>query len=141
MASITGLEYAFTKAPANMRSLVYGTFLPFRGSTTSSTLSLLTSKRHRLLPLHHRALVGRRPGLRRPQRGPAVGLELRQRRHHRLLRRRRLLDDLVQARRPGGAAQPDPGELVQGQGGAAKQDGGRGGGCPAANLGWVGEAK
>jgi len=26
MASITGLEYAFTKAPANMRSLVFGQY-------------------------------------------------------------------------------------------------------------------
>lgn len=27
MASITGLEYAYTKAPANMKSLVFGEFL------------------------------------------------------------------------------------------------------------------
>ena len=27
MASITGLEYAYTKAPANMKSLVFGTYL------------------------------------------------------------------------------------------------------------------
>lgn len=47
-SSITGLEYAYTKAPANMKSLVFGKLLPNHDVVKNSVLTHLT----RLLQLH-----------------------------------------------------------------------------------------
>jgi hypothetical protein len=109
-SSITGLEYAYTKAPAIMKSLVFGRS-PVTDLRDDHSLTF-----PRFLPLHFRRLRRARPGPRLAGRRPAADLELRCCGHHRLLRRPALLLVLhAPVGQPGGGHEPAQGVRVQGR--------------------------